>query len=64
MKGRVYGAPRMPKSIVSASSSSYTYSVQSLYPSSTYRELKEELKAKDYLITEMKKEIDSIKDYL
>ena len=54
-KSRLYGAPRMLKSIVNVSSSLHTYSVQSLYLSSTYRELKDELKAKDDLITEMKK---------
>uniref|UniRef100_A0A6N2L991 Uncharacterized protein n=1 Tax=Salix viminalis TaxID=40686 RepID=A0A6N2L991_SALVM len=34
-KGRVYGAPRMPKSKVDVSSSSHTYSVNSSYPSTS-----------------------------
>jgi hypothetical protein len=38
-KGRVYSAPRMPKSIISTSSSSNSYSVESSYPSSSYRAL-------------------------
>jgi hypothetical protein len=43
-KGRVYGAPRMPKSIVNTSSSSHFYSVKSSYHSSSYRALQEEIK--------------------
>jgi hypothetical protein len=35
-KGRVYDALHMPKSIVSTSSSSYSYSVESSYPNSSY----------------------------
>jgi hypothetical protein len=38
-KGWVYGAPCMPKSIVNTSSSSHSYSVESSYPSSSYRAL-------------------------
>jgi hypothetical protein len=60
-KGRVYGAPCMPKSIVSTSSSSHSYSVESSYPSSLYRALQkeiknkeEEIKKKDDFILEMK----------
>ena len=63
-KGRVYGAPRMPKSKVNASSSSHTYSVQSKYPSTTIHELKEELKEKDALLSNMQCQIDSITNYL
>jgi len=53
-KGRVYGAPCMPKSIVSTSSSSHSYSVESSYPSSLYRALQKEIKKKDGFILEMK----------
>jgi hypothetical protein len=70
-KGRVYGAPRMPKSIVSTSSSSHSYSVESSYPSSSYRALqkeiknkKEKIKKKDDFILEMKRQMDSMKEYL
>ena len=54
----------MPKSKVSASSSSHTYSVQSKYPSTAIHELKEELKEKDALLSNMQHQIDSITDYL
>ena len=63
-KGRVYSAPRMPKSKVYVSSSSHTYSVQSKYPSTTIHELKEELIEKYALLSNMQNQIDSIKDYL
>ena len=42
-KGRVYGAPRMPKFKVSVSSSQHSYSVHSTYPSTVIQELKDEL---------------------
>ena len=38
-KGKVYDAPCMSKYIVSTSSSSHSYSVESSYPSSSYRAL-------------------------
>jgi hypothetical protein len=70
-KGRVFGAPCMPKSIVSTSSSSHSYSVESSYPSSSYRALQkeiknkeEEIKKKDDFILEMKRQMDSMKEYL
>ena len=63
-KGRVYGAPCMPKSIVSTSSSSHSYSVESSYPSSLYRALQEEIKKKDDVIFEMQRQMDSMKQYL
>jgi len=70
-KGRVYGAPRMPKSIVSTSFSSHSYSVESSYPSSSYQALQkeiknkeEEIKKKDDFILEMKRQMDSMKEYL
>jgi len=54
-KGRVYGAPRMPKSIVTTSSSSHSYLVESSYPSSSYRALQKEIKKKYDFILEMKR---------
>jgi len=45
-KGRVYGAPCMSKSIVSTNSSLHSYSVESSYPSSSYRALQKEIKNK------------------
>ena len=63
-KGRVYGAPRMPKSKVNVSSSSHSYSVHSSYPSTATRGYQEQLQAKDYIINEMRIEISSIKDCL
>jgi hypothetical protein len=54
-KGRVYGAPCMPKSIVSTSSSSHSYSVESSYLSSSNRALQKEIKKKDDFILEMKR---------
>jgi hypothetical protein len=41
-KGRIYGTPRMLKSIVNTTSSSHSYSVESSYPSSSYRALQKE----------------------
>jgi hypothetical protein len=61
----------MPKSIVSTSSSSHSYSVESSYPSSSLRALQkeiknkeEEIKKKDDFILEMKRQMDSMKEYL
>ena len=70
-KGRVYGVPRMPKYIDSTSSSSHSYSMESSYPCSSYRALqkeikdkKKEIKKKDDFILEMKRQMDSMKEYL
>uniref|UniRef100_A0A6N2M4Q7 Uncharacterized protein n=1 Tax=Salix viminalis TaxID=40686 RepID=A0A6N2M4Q7_SALVM len=68
-KGRVYGAPRMPKSKVDVSSSSHTYSVNSSYPStSTTRRYEEQLQENREAINdmrnEMRNEMSSIKDCL
>uniref|UniRef100_A0A6N2LBZ9 Uncharacterized protein n=1 Tax=Salix viminalis TaxID=40686 RepID=A0A6N2LBZ9_SALVM len=62
--GGVYGAPRMPKSKVSASSSQHSYSVHSTYPSTVIQELKDELHVKDALLSNMQRQIDSITNYL
>jgi len=64
IKGRVYGAPHMPKSIVNTSSLSHSYSVESSNPSSSYRALQKETKKKDDFIFEMKRQMDSMKEYL
>jgi len=68
-KGRVYGAPRMPKSKVDVSSSSHTYSVNSSYPSTTTtRRYEEQLQENREVINdmrnEMRNEMSSIKDCL
>uniref|UniRef100_A0A6N2MKS2 Uncharacterized protein n=1 Tax=Salix viminalis TaxID=40686 RepID=A0A6N2MKS2_SALVM len=56
-KGRVYGAPRMPKSKVDVSSSSHTYSINSSYPSTTTTRYPEQL-------DQMQTQISSIQDCL
>ena len=48
--GRIYGTPRMPKSIVNTSSSPHSYSVESSYPSSSYQALQEKIKKTDDFI--------------
>uniref|UniRef100_A0A6N2K9F1 Uncharacterized protein n=1 Tax=Salix viminalis TaxID=40686 RepID=A0A6N2K9F1_SALVM len=63
-KGRVYSAPHMPKSKVSASSSQHSYSVHSTYPSTVIQELKDELQIKDALLSNMQRQINSITNYL
>ena len=63
-KGRVYGAPRMPPSKVSTSSSQHSYSMNSTYPSTVIQELKDELLVKDVVIKNMQRQIDSITTYL
>lgn len=55
-KVRVYGASRMPKPIVSTSFSSHF--------SSSIQKLKEEFKKRDDIILKMKREIDSITEFL
>ena len=63
-KGRVYGAPRMPKSKVDVSSSSHTYSVNSSYPSTSTRGYREQLEENREVINEMRTQISSIQDCL
>ena len=57
-KGRVYGAPRMPKFIVSTSSSSHRALQKEI------KDKEEEIKKKDDFILEMKRQMDSMKEYL
>uniref|UniRef100_A0A6N2KR78 Uncharacterized protein n=1 Tax=Salix viminalis TaxID=40686 RepID=A0A6N2KR78_SALVM len=63
-KGRVYGAPRMPKSKVSASASQQSYSVHSTYPSIVIQELKDEFQVKDAVMKNMQRQIDTITNYI
>jgi hypothetical protein len=46
-KGRIYGAPGMPKSMVSTSASSQSYMMESTPPSSSIQTLKEQIKERD-----------------
>ena len=45
--GRIYGAPGMPKSMVSTSASSQSYTMKSTPPSSSIQTLKEQIKERD-----------------
>ena len=65
-KGRLYGVPRMPKSIVSTSSSSHSYLVESSYRAlqQEINDKEEEIKKKDDFILEMKRQMDSMQEYL
>ena len=47
IKGRIYGAPGMPKSMVSTSASSQSYTMESTPPSSSIQALKEQIKERD-----------------
>ena len=44
---RIYGAPGMPKSMVSTSASSQSYTMESTPPSSSVQALKEQIKERD-----------------
>jgi len=46
-KGRIYGSPGMPKSMVSTSASSQFYTMESTPPSSSIQALKEQIKERD-----------------
>jgi hypothetical protein len=46
-KGRIYGTLGMPKSIVSMSASSQSYTMESTPPSSSFQALKEKIKERD-----------------
>jgi len=52
-KGGIYGAPDMPKSMVSTSASSQSYMMESTSPSSSIQVLKKQIKKKrwSYFIT-------------
>jgi len=46
-KGIIYGAPGMPKSMVSTSASSQSYTIESTPPSSSIQTLKKQIKERD-----------------
>jgi hypothetical protein len=46
-KGRIYGAPGMPKSMVSMSASSQSYTMESTPSSSSIQALKKQIKERD-----------------
>jgi hypothetical protein len=46
-KGRIYGVHGMPKSMVSTSASSQSYTMESTPPSSSIQALKEQIKERD-----------------
>jgi multidrug efflux pump subunit AcrB len=50
--GIIYGAPGMPKSMVSTSASSQSYTIESTPPSSSIQALKEQIKEiDDYILS-------------
>jgi hypothetical protein len=61
---RVYGAPGMPKSMVSMSASSQSYTMESTPPSSSIQALKERIKERDGHILSLQQEMNSIKKFL
>ena len=62
-KGRIYGAPGMPKSMVSTSASSQSYMMESTPPSSSIQALKEQIKEEDGHILSLQQEMTSIKNF-
>ena len=63
-KGRIYGAPGMPKSMVSTSASSQSYTMESTPSSSSIQALKEQIKERDGHILSLQQEMTSIKNFL
>jgi hypothetical protein len=63
IKGRIYGAPSMPKSMVSTSASSQSYMMESTPPSSSIQALKEQIKERDGHILSPQQEMTSIKNF-
>ena len=64
IKGIIYGAPGMPKSMVSTSASSQSYTMESTPPSSSIQALKEQIKERDGHILSLQQEMTSIKNFL
>jgi len=64
IKGRIYGAPSMPKSMVSTSVSSQSYTMESTPPSPSIQALKEQIKKRDGHILSPQQEMTSIKNFL
>ena len=63
-KGRIYGAPGMPKSMVSTSASSQSYTIESTPSSSSIQALKKQIKERDGHILSLQHEMTSIKKFL
>jgi hypothetical protein len=63
-KGRIYGAPGMPKFMVSMSASSQSYTIESTPSSSSIQALKEQIKERDDHILSLQQEMTSIKKFL
>jgi len=63
-KGRIYGVHGMPKSMVSTSASSQSYTMKSTPPSSSIQALKEQIKERDGHILLLQQEMTSIKKFL
>jgi hypothetical protein len=59
-KGRIYCAPSMPKSMVSTSASSQSYTMESTPPSSSIQALKEQIKERDGHILSLQQEMTSV----
>jgi hypothetical protein len=64
IKGRIYGAPSMPKSMVSTSVSSQSYTMESTPPSPSIQALKEQIKKREGHILSPQQEMTSIKNFL
>ena len=64
IKGKIYGAPDMPKSMVSTSASSQSYTMKATPPSSSIPALKEQIKERDGHILSLQQEMTSIKNFL
>ncbi|KAJ6859797.1 hypothetical protein NC651_036182 [Populus alba x Populus x berolinensis] len=63
-KGRIYGAPGMPKSMVIMSASSQSYMMESTPPSSSIHALKEQIKKRNGHILSLQQGMTSIKTFL
>jgi len=63
-KGRIYGAPGMPKFMFSMSASSQSYTIESTPSSSSIQALKEQIKERDDHILSLQQEMTSIKKFL
>ena len=63
-KGRIYDAPGMPKSMVSTSASSQSYTMESTPSNSSIQAFKEQIKEIDGHILSLQQEMISIKKFL
>ena len=62
--GKIYGAPSMPKSMVSMSASSQSYTMESTPSNSSIQAFKEQIKEIDGHILSLQQEMISIKKFL